>query len=109
MNIRRKALLRWVEVISICGLAIFLTVSLVGALLWIAFGVGEKQGSRLKEIISVMDEHWKVLSLVLLPMFYRAMMSILSRLREIGPAKIDAKKRSVAAHANPQPTAGTET
>ncbi|MBV9779308.1 MAG: hypothetical protein JOY62_04975 [Acidobacteriaceae bacterium] len=76
--------LKHVELISVSIVALSLWFAAIFSFVWILFGTGGDQQTRLARVIKGMNVNWKIGLLLLIPLFYRTVREILERMEE-GP------------------------
>lgn len=76
--------LTWVELSSVVLISVSMGLAVVFVGVWVACGVGDAQRGRLGKAISSINLNWKIGLLLLIPLFYRTIRTILERM-EKGP------------------------
>lgn len=99
-----KRLAKLIEKIAIVLWSLFVLICLVGVGSWILWGAFGVQGERLTKLVSILDQHWKGIGLLLLPIFYRTTRSLLERVRQVGSVKLDGSGGGSLAAPNPPKT-----
>ncbi len=81
---KSEKFLNCLELISVSLIALSIWLGAAFAGFWILFGSGENQKKRLSAALNNVNINWKIGLLLLIPLFYRTVREILSRIEE-GP------------------------
>jgi hypothetical protein len=93
-------LLAAVELATVISIAAFIGYIVYGLM----FSGGPPSQTRAAEILEVLDANWRVLLIIVIPLFYRVVRKFIEELQELGPAR-----RQVQTQERPLPPQRVET